>query len=84
MRPGWYRNGMWIFRISSTRGGVGVVTQELALCYQGDQGSATKMWHSLHGGGAPLLVLSCETDAKEACRLYQDGYAEGAWSDGAQ
>jgi hypothetical protein len=80
IKPGWYRDGLWIFRLSTTRGGVSAVTQELTLCVNGAAAAPTKAWHSLHGGGAPLLVLSCVRDEREPCRMYQDGYTEGAWS----
>lgn len=79
IRPALYRNGLWIFSLSSTRGGVGAVTQELALCYQSTKASPTKAWHSLHGGGAPLIVLSCDESVPEACALYMDQHTEGTW-----
>lgn len=79
--PGWYRDGLWIFRLSTTRGGLGVVTQELALCVDGATAPPTKVWHSVHGGGAPLLVLSCVIGEPDPCRVYQDGYTRGVWSD---
>ena len=78
IKPGWYRNGLWIFRLSSTRGGVGTTTQELALCYQGNGTTPIRVWHSLHGGGAPFIVLSCDRDAQESCALYMDQHSEGA------
>lgn len=81
INPGWYRNGLWIFRLSSTRGGVGAVTQELALCHQGANASPIKAWHSLHGGGAPLIVLSCDESTPESCALYMDQHTEGAWTE---
>lgn len=74
-----YRDGLWIFSLSSTRGGVGAVTQELALCYQDTNASPIKLWHSLHGGGAPLIVLACSGGTPESCSLYMDRHAEGAW-----
>ena len=77
IRAGWYRNGLWIFRLSSTRGGIGVVTQELTLCQQEAETSYVKIWHSVHGGGAPLILLSCES---ESCSLYMEGHAEGTWT----
>lgn len=83
-KPGWYRDGLWIFNISTTRGGVGAVTQELSLCLNDTPAQATKVWHSVHGGGAPLLVLSCVIGDAEPCRMYQNGYTEGAWSDNGQ
>jgi hypothetical protein len=83
IEPGWYRDGLWIFRLSSTRGGVGAVTQELALCVDGVTAPPKKTWHSVHGGGAPLLVISCINGEPDGCRMYQDGYTEGAWSDDA-
>lgn len=79
--PGWYRDGLWIFRLSTTRGGVGAVTQELALCADGATAPPTKVWHGVHGGGAPLLVLACVIGEQNPCRMYQDGYTEGVWSD---
>lgn len=82
VNAGWYRDGLWIFRVSSTRGGVGTVTQELAVCTHGEGATAASpMWHSVHGGGAPLIVLSCVSGEKAPCRMYQDGYTEGAWSE---
>ncbi len=77
MKAGWYRDGLWIFRLSTTRGGLSVVTQELALCVNGATAPPTKVWHSLHGGGASLLVLSCVLGEPNPCRLYQDEYPEG-------
>jgi hypothetical protein len=76
-----YRNGLWIFKLSSTRGGVGAVTQELALCYQGADAAPIKAWHSLHGGGAPLIVLSCDDGASNACALYMEQHTEGSWGE---
>ena len=81
---GWYRDGLWIYRLSSKRGGMGAVTQELTLCAKDAAGQVTKVWHSLHGGGAPLLVVSCVLGEKNPCAMYQDGYAPGAWSDDAE
>jgi len=81
IRPERYRNGLWIFSLSSTRGGVGVVTQELSLCYQGAAASPIKAWHSLHGGGAPLIVLACDGTAPESCALYMEQHAEGVWEE---
>jgi hypothetical protein len=81
VKPGWYRDGLWIFRLSTTRGGVGAVTQELALCARGNGEQPNRMWHSVFGGGAPLIVLSCVAGDKAPCRMYQDGYTPGAWSD---
>lgn len=79
--PGWYRDGLWIFRLSSTRGGVGTVTQELALCYQGAEPSPITIWHSVHGGGAPLIVLSCDASVPSSCALYMEQHTEGAWDE---
>ena len=84
IRADWYRDGLWIFRASSTRGGVGVVTQELALCINDGHSSNTRVWHSIHGGGAPLIVLSCVLDEKNPCRMYEDGYTKGVWSEDGQ
>lgn len=82
IKAGWYRDGLWIFRLSTTRGGVGTVTQELAVCARGDSATpAAPAWHSVHGGGVPLIVLSCVLAEKNPCRMYQDGYTEGAWSE---
>jgi len=79
--PGWYRDGLWIFRLSSTRGGVGAVTQELALCYSGTNAAPSRAWHSLHGGGAPLIVLSCDGGTPRSCALYMDQHTEGVWAE---
>lgn len=81
LTAGWYRDGLWIFKLSSTRGAVGAVTQELAVCTNVPNVTTTPMWHSVHGGGAPLLVLSCVPNEKAPCRMYQDGYTKGAWSE---
>lgn len=79
--PGWYRNGLWIFSLTSTRGGVGAVTQELSLCYRSGDSRPVKAWHSLHGGGAPLIVLSCDGDVQSSCALYMEQHTEGAWAE---
>lgn len=79
IEPGWHRDGLWIFRLSSVRGGVGVVTQELTLCYQPEGASPMMVWHSLHGGGAPLIVVSCSGTTPDSCALYMDLYIEGSW-----
>jgi len=81
IRPERYRNGLWIFSLTSTQGGVGVVTQELSLCYQDSDASPTRAWHSVHGGGAPLIVLSCDTNVPKSCALYMQQHAEGAWEE---
>lgn len=82
LSAGWYRDGVWIFNLSSTHGGVGVVTQELALCLHGANANAeVPAWHSVHGGGAPLIVLSCVMSESSPCQMYQDGYTRGAWSE---
>jgi hypothetical protein len=77
--PALYRDGLWIFSLSSIRGGVGAVTQQLVLCYQDANASPTKLWHSLHGGGASFIVLACNEDARESCALYMDRHSEGTW-----
>lgn len=82
IKPERYRNGLWIFSLESTQGGVGVMTQELSLCYQeADASSPTRAWHILHGGGAPFILLSCDTGAPESCALHMQRYAEGAWDE---
>ncbi len=80
--PRLYRNGLWIFKLSSTRGGIGTVTQELTLCYQGTDSSPIKMWHSLQGGGSSLIVLSCgDETAQDSCGLYMDQHTQGTWEE---
>ena len=79
IKAGQYQNGLWIFSLSSTRGGVGVVTQELTLCRLDDSGKPVAAWHGLHGGGAPLIVLSCYADDSRRCALYMEQHAEGSW-----
>lgn len=81
IKADWYRDGLWIFRLSSIRGGLSVVTQELTLCKNNSGKLPDKIWHSLHGGGAPLIVLSCINNKDISCRMYQDGYAPQTWSD---
>jgi hypothetical protein len=66
------------------RGGVGAVTQELTLCVKESATQTAKIWHSVHGGGAPLLVVSCVLGEKNPCAMYQDGYDQGVWSDDAE
>jgi hypothetical protein len=79
---GWYREGLWIFRRSTTRGGLSVVTEEISVCgLITGQATPAPIWYSLHGGGAPLIVVSCEMNEKPVCLMYQDGYAHGAWSE---
>jgi len=48
------------FETVSTRGGVGVVTQDLALCYLAGSGWRS-VWSSRHGGGAIRIVLRCDS-----------------------
>jgi hypothetical protein len=79
IKAGWYQNGLWIFSLSSTRGGVDVVTQELTLCRLDDSGKPVAAWRGLHGGGAPLIVLSCPADNSRPCALYMEQHAEGSW-----
>jgi hypothetical protein len=62
---------------------MGAVTQELALCAKDAAGQTTKLWHSVHGGGAPLVVVSCVFGERNDCAMYQDGYLPGVWSDDA-
>jgi hypothetical protein len=81
IQAGWYRDGLWIFRLSSTRGGLSVVTQELTLCKKNNVANPDKIWHSLHGGGEPLIVLSCIKNEKYSCLVYQEGYAPNMWYD---
>ena len=55
--------GEFSFRLSSTRGGVGVVTQQLSLCGITAAGQVQPIWSSLHGGGATAIKLSCRRPA---------------------
>lgn len=52
--------GVLRFKTESTRGGVGVVTQELSLCIRAN-GDWTRLWSSRHGGGATLIEVSCSS-----------------------
>ncbi len=79
--PGWSSNGLWIFNTSSIRGGVGAVTQELSICIGDVPATSNRAWHSIHGGGAPLLVLSCDFGEGGRCKMYQDGYDPGTWTE---
>lgn len=47
------------FRTDSTKGGIGVVTQELSLCYE-VEGRWNQVWWSRHGGGARQIKIWCE------------------------
>lgn len=47
------------FDTASTRGGVGVVTQDVALCYSTDK-DWRLLWSSRHGGGAKRIVVKCD------------------------
>jgi hypothetical protein len=77
---GWSSNGLWIFRTTSIRGGVGAVTQELSICVGDSPATSNSVWHTIHGGGSPLLVLACDFGGTKSCKMYQDGYELGAWS----
>lgn len=72
-----YQDGLWIFRTASIRGGIGVTTQEIALCSKTDDGVSKKNWHSIHGGGSSLIIVSCQTsnNERQSCAVYQDGYS---------
>ena len=54
--------GKFSFQLSSIRGGVGVVTQELSLCAPG---AMEPIWQSRHGGGALAIALICRRPASE-------------------
>lgn len=47
------------FDTASTRGGIGVVTQDVALCYSTDA-DWRLLWSSRHGGGAKRIVVKCD------------------------
>jgi hypothetical protein len=76
---GWYRDGVWIFRLSTTLGGIGVVTQELAVCTSEPSGPPNLLWHTIQGGGEPVLVLSCVLEDEDPCLLHNRGSTEGMW-----
>lgn len=59
--------GSWRFETDSTRGGVGVVTQQLTVCLKGGEASRI-IWTSLHGGGARRINLICDQYAVPACK----------------
>lgn len=49
------------FATSSTRGGIGVVTQEVALCFPSDH-EWRQLWSSRHGGGAKEILIKCDSE----------------------
>jgi hypothetical protein len=51
-------NGRFNFRTESTRGGVSVVVQPMALCVE-HSGRWTPLWATLIGGGANRITLMC-------------------------
>ena len=53
---------MFTFDTDSIRGGLGVVTQELGLCYK-VLSTWVPLWASRHGGGAIRVVVRCENAA---------------------
>lgn len=60
-------NGEYVFITKSVRGGIGVVTQELALCVQ--RGSQWNLiWSGLHGGGAKRIEILCESFSVGNCQ----------------
>jgi len=51
----------YAFTTDSIRGGVGVVTQELTLCFLSD-GEWRPFWSSRHGGGAKEILIKCDSE----------------------
>lgn len=57
-------NGAFRFETESTRGGVGVVTQSIAICAE-QSGDWKPLWSIVTGGGAPRIILTCKPTASE-------------------
>ncbi len=57
-------SGRFSFKTESTRGGISVVTQEIALCTQ-QSGEWKPLWSTITEGGAPKLVLTCKPPSGE-------------------
>jgi hypothetical protein len=57
-------NGRFRFETESTRGGISVVTQEIALCTE-QSGQWKPLWSTIIEGGAAKLVLSCKPQNDE-------------------
>jgi hypothetical protein len=54
--------GAFKFRTVSTRGGISVVTQPIALCVE-ESGRWSPLWSTVTGGGAESMVLTCGPQA---------------------
>ena len=52
-------NGAFRFNTESTRGGLSVVTQKIALCTERG-GTWEPLWSTITGGGATRIVLNCK------------------------
>ena len=52
-------DGSFIFHTESTRGGLSVVTQSIALCVK-EEGSWRPLWATITGGGAPTIKMTCQ------------------------
>ena len=56
--------GGFRFQTESTRGGIGVVTQAIAICSE-QSGDWKPVWSTITGGGAPRIILTCKPATDE-------------------
>jgi len=63
-------SGRFLFSTESTKGGISVVTQEIALCTE-QMGAWKPLWSTITEGGAPKLVITCKpkTVDEESCDI---------------
>jgi hypothetical protein len=57
-------SGVFRFSTHSVRGGLAVVTQQIALCVE-KPGAWVPLWSTIIGGGAHSLQLNCKPRLKE-------------------
>ena len=70
--------GRFRLQTESTQGGVGVVTQEIAICFE-QVGKWYPLWSTVTGGGAPKIVLACappQDPDTELCELTIPGASD--------
>ena len=64
-------NGAFTFNTTSTRGGLAVVTQSIALCIS-KENKWQPLWSTIVGGGANQIILNCTSVGKNSDEEFCD------------